>query len=454
MRSVPALLALSILVLPAVGQSPCEPQRLQPPAFARYGEFGYRVEMNQRHLLIADWRGGAACVPPGSCVHGEVNAYERDSFTGLWIHRQTITLASIEPGDFFGFDMDLDGDRLLVGAIGSDLAGANLGAAFVFDFDGDRWVETGTLLPVRDVQGFGQFVALSGDWAMVEQFNLVELYELAGGSWVHRQTIVPEEPGVALDFGTVVAMDGEWLMIGAAQDRGEVIQGGAVYVYRLGPDGLVTPYQTLRPVTPDRIQYHFGQALAIEGGTLAVGAPADARGAVHIYNLVGGRWELATRLAFEGADTLTNLGWSVDLSGDTLVAGATEEGTPLSGGAGHVYRRGGGDVWREIYVAKPPFPSSGFGFGSGTDGRYAVFGADDEPRGSETDPVGAAHIYDLGCLLCAPDLDADGTLTIFDFLTFLNLFQDGDPIADFDGDGELTIFDFLAFQTAFDAGCS
>jgi len=54
---------------------------------------------------------------------------------------------------------------------------------------------------------------------------------------------------------------------------------------------------------------------------------------------------------------------------------------------------------------------------------------------------------------CAPDLDLDGQLTIFDFLTFQNLFDAGDPLADFDGDGELTLFDFLAFQNAFDAGC-
>jgi len=54
---------------------------------------------------------------------------------------------------------------------------------------------------------------------------------------------------------------------------------------------------------------------------------------------------------------------------------------------------------------------------------------------------------------CRPDLDADGELTIFDFLTFQNLFDAGDPAADFDGDGELTLFDFLAFQNAFDAGC-
>jgi hypothetical protein len=54
---------------------------------------------------------------------------------------------------------------------------------------------------------------------------------------------------------------------------------------------------------------------------------------------------------------------------------------------------------------------------------------------------------------CPADLDGDGVLTLFDFLTFQNLFDAGDPAADFDGDGALTIFDFLAFQNAFDAGC-
>ena len=54
---------------------------------------------------------------------------------------------------------------------------------------------------------------------------------------------------------------------------------------------------------------------------------------------------------------------------------------------------------------------------------------------------------------CRADLDGDGTLTIFDFLAFQNLFDAGDLTADFDGDGALTIFDFLSFQNEFDAGC-
>ncbi len=54
---------------------------------------------------------------------------------------------------------------------------------------------------------------------------------------------------------------------------------------------------------------------------------------------------------------------------------------------------------------------------------------------------------------CRADLDGDGSLTIFDFLAFQNLFDSGDLAADFDGDGSLTLFDFLAFQNEFDAGC-
>lgn len=54
---------------------------------------------------------------------------------------------------------------------------------------------------------------------------------------------------------------------------------------------------------------------------------------------------------------------------------------------------------------------------------------------------------------CRADMDGDGSLTIFDFLAYQNLFDAGDLAADFDGDGSLTIFDFLSFQNEFDSGC-
>ncbi len=60
---------------------------------------------------------------------------------------------------------------------------------------------------------------------------------------------------------------------------------------------------------------------------------------------------------------------------------------------------------------------------------------------------------ETGGVVCRVDLDGDGELTLFDFLTFSNLFDAGDLVADFDGDGSLTLFDFLTFTNEFDAGC-
>lgn len=54
---------------------------------------------------------------------------------------------------------------------------------------------------------------------------------------------------------------------------------------------------------------------------------------------------------------------------------------------------------------------------------------------------------------CTPDFDGNGTLDLFDFLAFTNLFNANDPLADLDANGVHDLFDFLAFVNAFNAGC-
>jgi len=44
-------------------------------------------------------------------------------------------------------------------------------------------------------------------------------------------------------------------------------------------------------------------------------------------------------------------------------------------------------------------------------------------------------------------------MSILDYVNFRRLFDAGHARADLDGDGELTLYDWLTFQTAFDAGC-
>jgi hypothetical protein len=56
-------------------------------------------------------------------------------------------------------------------------------------------------------------------------------------------------------------------------------------------------------------------------------------------------------------------------------------------------------------------------------------------------------------VLCYPDCNGDGTLTVADFGCFQTQFVAGNMYADCNGSGTLTVSDFGCFQTAFVAGC-
>jgi probable HAF family extracellular repeat protein len=54
---------------------------------------------------------------------------------------------------------------------------------------------------------------------------------------------------------------------------------------------------------------------------------------------------------------------------------------------------------------------------------------------------------------CFADFDGSGTLDLFDFLGYVNAFNQGDPRADCNTDGTLDLFDFLCFVNAFNQAC-
>jgi trimeric autotransporter adhesin len=67
------------------------------------------------------------------------------------------------------------------------------------------------------------------------------------------------------------------------------------------------------------------------------------------------------------------------------------------------------------------------------------------------------NIARYGCMdsveACAAELTGDCALDLFDFLAFVNLFNDGADRADFTGDGVLDLFDFLGYVNTFNTGC-
>jgi FG-GAP repeat len=83
----------------------------------------------------------------------------------------------------------------------------------------------------------------------------------------------------------------------------------------------------------------FGTSVAVEGDTAVVGAPgADAdRGAVYVFGRIGDAWVQTAKLTASDGSDGDWLGYSVAIDGDTIVAGAPHDDAGATTDIGSVY---------------------------------------------------------------------------------------------------------------------
>ncbi|MFT3771417.1 MAG: MYXO-CTERM sorting domain-containing protein [Minicystis sp.] len=145
----------------------------------------------------------------------------------------------------FGCSVAIEGNTVLVGALGSDGAVATTGAAYVFTGSGSLWTEQAKLTAGGGAanDGFGASVALSGETALIGasgvdiagQSNVGAAYVFtrSGAAWT-EQTKLTAGDAVANDiFGRSVALDGTTALIGSSAKNGPWSNAGAAYVFGL-----------------------------------------------------------------------------------------------------------------------------------------------------------------------------------------------------------------------------
>ena len=178
---------------------------------------------------------------------------------------------------------------------------------------------------------------------------------------------------------------------------------------------------------------NFGWSVAISGDTIVVGAPredgpsqsvggnqgngAGASGAAYVFVRDRGQWSQQAYLKASNAETADQLGTSVGIDGDTIVAGAEGEdsgfpyvkadpldNTKSAAGAAYVFVRSGG-VWTEEAYLKSSNPDRRDFFGEELSicGDTIVFGCRAEAsaaagingnQNDDSDPFrGAAYVF-------------------------------------------------------------
>jgi hypothetical protein len=158
----------------------------------------------------------------------------------------------------------------------------------------------------------------------------------ASGAWSQEAYIKADNAAAGSAFGSTLALDGNTLAIGAP--HAPALEG-SVYVFVRSATGEWTQQAVLRPSDATQ-DFGFAQALALKGDTLIVGSHFhggifNPSGAVYTFVRSNGVWQQEPIL--KGSNTQRNdyFGESVAFDGATLVVGASGEASNATGVGGN-----------------------------------------------------------------------------------------------------------------------
>ncbi|MDA8745961.1 Ig-like domain-containing protein, partial [Rubripirellula amarantea] len=208
-------------------------------------------------------------------------------------------------------------------------------------------------------------------------------------------------------FGYSVDIDGDFAVVGAyLDDPSGITNAGSAFLYqRITATQWSLVKQLNGDLDPSDAQSNFGFSVAIDGDSVVIGAQRDngigfQAGAAYVFDRnEGGLYQWGRIAKIVGNDTAKRdlFGRSVDISGDTIVVGASvADPVGASSGAAYVFDRdsGGTDHWGEVKKLTGSTQGAGDRFGQSVaiDADMIAIGAfRHDGTGSDS---GAVYVFD------------------------------------------------------------
>jgi len=310
--------------------------------------------------------------------------------------------------DRFGSAVALAAGTALIGASGTTVNGQpEAGAAYIFSGSGTSWSQQAALVPSDPAainELFGASVALFGDTAVVgapwktvggqSDAGAAYVFTGSGTSWSQQDELTGSG---ALQFGDAVAISGDTVLVGAdEQSNGYQMKAGAVYVFTRSGTTWTQEAELTDPGPMDGDE--FGCSVAISGDTALIGADSAARdgigGTVYVFTRSGTTWTQEAVLN-DPDSAYDYFGCSVALSGGTALIGAWGETVDGQNQAGAAYVfTGAGASWSQQAELIDPDAAEYDSFGDtvALDGTTALVAAPWKSVGGASG-VGAAYTY-------------------------------------------------------------
>ena len=385
-----------------------EDQELAASDGASADGFGTSVAVSGSVAIVGSYLAHAPDLDQGAAY-----VYRHDGVQ--WIEEQKLIASDAEAYDAFGVAVAIDGNTLVVGAHRDDDDGFDAGAAYVFQHDGNTWLEQVKLTAPdgASMDTFGMTVAISADVIVVgsmwdddngDDSGSVYVYRRSGGSWSFEQKLTALDGESYDNFGHVVAVDGDVIAIGAYADDDGEFGAGAVYVFRF-EGGAWIEEQKLIASDPD-LYDTLGDSIDVQGDLIAAGCSlgdgvVDDTGAVYLFRHDGSTWFEETKLFAPDGEVWDSMGFSVSVDGDRVLAGVYLDDDVAAGSGSAVLYQLAGSTWVELQkmTASDAAADDRLGHSVGLDGEHAILGAI-KGDGAATDS-GSAYAYRV------PDLALD-----------------------------------------------
>ena len=311
--------------------------------------------------------------------------------------------------DNLGASVGISGDYAIVGVPKDDNDhGVDVGSLQIFLSTETGWVQHQKLTANDAESGdqFGTTLAVSGDYAVVgaprkdgvgRNSGAAYIIRRQGTEWVEQAKLLASDETRADYFGTSVAIDGDTVLVGAYRNNEPLADCGAVYVFeRTGENWN----QTARLTAPDPDSFaYFGFSVGLDADTAIIGATRDDEagedaGAAYVFVRNQFGWAPQAKLIGNNTEAQDNLGYAVDVDGDFAIVTSPRN---RGGGAAYIYQREGTE-WKQKrnrvrfrMIPIDPDGASAFGVSVDIKGDTAVIGATGGKVGEEI--VGAAYVF-------------------------------------------------------------
>jgi MYXO-CTERM domain-containing protein len=310
--------------------------------------------------------------------------------------------------DELGYAVSVSGDMALVGAPNHLGNVTKPGSAYVFVRSGGTWTEQAKLSASDGAVGdkFGYSVSISGNTALVgaaqdddngQDSGSAYVFVQSGGTWTEQVKLVASDGAAGDFFGFAVSLSGDTALVAAPNHDDNGTDSGAAYVFVRS--GGTWSEQAKLVASDGAASDRLGYSVSVSGDTALVGASGDddngfESGSAYVFVQSGGTWSGQAKLLASDGAANSYFGFSVSVEGDAALVGVpNRDDNGMDSGAAYVFDRSGG-TWTEQakLLASDGTANDQLGISVSLSGNTALLGAvSDDEKGTY---AGSAYVFE------------------------------------------------------------